>query len=223
MVTVAMQERAKNKAAQRILMTFKKSKNWQLASLAVKVKLDAFTKVKAAMDKMVAELKAQQQEEYEKHEACKKDIDVTEDKIKEENIVKRDLNTKHQDLENQIKVLIKDIEDLEVEVSESEVSLKKAGEDRKAENQVFQTTIADQRAMMTILNMALTRLREFYDPAALTTTLAPPALLNVPNPPPKPSGPESVGYKKSGSSGGVMQMIMMIIEDAQRAEDEMHP
>jgi hypothetical protein len=70
----AMQEKAKSKAMQRILMTSKKTKNWLLASLAVRVKLDAFTKVKAAMDKMLAELKTQQKAEYEKNEKCKNDI-----------------------------------------------------------------------------------------------------------------------------------------------------
>jgi chromosome segregation ATPase len=57
---VAMQERARSNAMQRILKMSKKHKNWMLASLAVRVKLDAFTKVKAAMDKMLAELKQQQ-------------------------------------------------------------------------------------------------------------------------------------------------------------------
>merc|ERR1719507_1047163 len=36
-----------------------------------------------------------------------------------------------------------------------QVSLKKAGEDRKAENQLFQTSISDQRATVTVL-------KEFY-------------------------------------------------------------
>merc|ERR1719262_396804 len=114
-------------------------------------------------------------------------------------------------------MLNKDIKDLETEVSESEVSLKQAGEQRKAENQLFQTTIQDQRAMITILNMALDRLKAFYEPKA--------ALLQVrlhSNPPPKPSGPEAVGYSKSGSSGGVMQLLSMIIEDAGRTIDEMN-
>merc|ERR1719230_1055685 len=67
--------------------------------------------------------------------------------------------------------------------------------------------------MMTILRMALDRLKAFYEPKA--------ELIQAP-PPPKPSGPEAVGYKKSGSSGGVMQLLSMIIEDAHRTEDEMH-
>jgi chromosome segregation ATPase len=130
----AMQEKAKTKAMQGILMMAKKHKNWMLASLAVRVKLDAFTKVKAAMDKMLAELKTQQKTEYAKWEKCKKDIDTTEDKIWDGKVEKRDLGDKHKDLENTLKMLSKDIKDLETEVSESEISLKQAGEQRKAEN-----------------------------------------------------------------------------------------
>merc|ERR1719487_301157 len=197
-------------------MMAKKHKSWQLASLAVHVKLDAFTKVKAAMDKMLAELKAQQKAEYEKWETCKKDIDTTEDKIWDAKVVKRDLGTAHKDLVNLLANGNKQIDDLKTEVADAEVSLKQAGEQRKAENQLFQTNIADQRAMITILNMALKRLKAFYEPKT--------QLLQVrlhANPPPKPSGPEAVGYSKSGSSGGVMQLLSMIIEDAHRTDAEL--
>merc|ERR1719460_1361987 len=198
-------------------MMSKKHKNWQLASLAVKVKIDAFTKVKAAMDKMLAELKAQQKAEYEKWETCKKDIDTTEDKIWNGKVEKLDLASTHKDLVNTLKVLDKDIEDLKAETAQAEVSLKQAGEQRKADNQLFQQNIADQRATVTILNMALKRLKAFYEPKA--------ELLQVrlrANPPPKPSGPEAVGYSKSGTSGGVMQLLSMIIEDAGRTVEEMN-
>merc|ERR1719263_1049815 len=198
-------------------MTSKKHRSWLLASLAVQVKLDAFTKVKAAMDKMLVELAAQQKAEYAKWETCKKDIDTTEDEIWNGKVEKRDLASKHKDLENTLKMLNKDIDDLKAEVAEAEVNLKKAGEQRKADNQLYQTTISDQRATIAILNMALKRLKAFYEPKA--------ALLQVrlhANPPPKPSGPEAVGYSKSGTSGGVMQLLGMIIEDAGRTIDEMN-
>merc|ERR1719263_1242251 len=114
-------------------MTSKKHRSWLLASLAVQVKLDAFTKVKEAMDKMLTELAAQQKAEYAKWETCKDDIDSTEDKIKEGLITKRDLNTQHTDEVNTLEALNQDIDELKKEESDMEVSLKKAGEQRKAE------------------------------------------------------------------------------------------
>lgn len=217
---VAMQEQARTQAMSKILMISKKHKSWMLASLAVRVKLDAFTKVKAAMDKMLAELKAQQKAEYAKWETCKKDIDTTEDKIWEGKVEKRDLGEKHADLVNTIKQLTLEIDELSKNVAESEVSLKQAGEQRKAENELFQTSIADQRATITILTMALKRLEEFYKPKSVLMDVSLHA--SVEPPPPKPSGPEAVGYKKDGTSGGVMGLLDMIIADAGRTEDAMH-
>jgi hypothetical protein len=68
----AAQEKATTRAMQRIVQMARKHRNWALASLAVRVKLDAFTKVKEAIDKMLAELKEQQKAEYAKWESCKK-------------------------------------------------------------------------------------------------------------------------------------------------------
>merc|ERR1719482_355911 len=116
-----MQEKAKSKAMQRILMASKKHKSWQLASLAVRVKLDAFTKVKQAMDKMLAELKVQQKEEYEKNDRCKKDIDATEDKIWNGKVEKRDLASKMKEVKNILKTADADIEVLKGEVADAQV------------------------------------------------------------------------------------------------------
>merc|ERR1719253_1514612 len=98
------------------------------------------------MDKMHAELAAQQKAEYEKKESCDKEIDTTEDKIKEGENVKEDLDAKHTDLVNTLERLANQIKELNAEVADMEVSLKQAGEQRKAENQLYQTTISDQRA-----------------------------------------------------------------------------
>jgi len=216
--STAMQEKAKSMAMYKILAMAKKSKNWQLASLAIKVKLDAFTKVKKAMDTMLAELATQQKDEYAKWETCKKDIDTNEDKIWNGKVEKRDLATKHKELSNTLEVLSKDTADTKTEVADAEVNLKIAGEQRKAENQLFQQSMADQRATAQILTMALERLKEFYEPK--------PALFQVhlhsnANPPPTPSGPNAVGYSKSGTSGGVMGLLTMIIADAERTQTEM--
>merc|ERR1719199_447572 len=121
---------------QRIVEVARRHKNWQLASLAVSVKLDAFTKVKAAMDKMLAELKVQQQAEYDKNEACKQELDATEDKITVAENTKADLDDTHKDLSNTLAKLADQIAKLKADVAENEVSLKQAGEQRKAENQL---------------------------------------------------------------------------------------
>jgi len=210
---LAAQEKAATSAMNRIVAVARKHKNWMLASLAVKVKLDAFTKVKVAMDKMKAELQEQQKSEYAKNEQCKTDLDVTEDKIKVRNNEKADLDSKHKDLTNTLETVANDINRLKAEVAEMEVALKEAGEQRKAANKLYQTTMSDQRAMITILNMALTRMKEFYAPKAALVEVRQHAVAAPP--PPKPKG-----FGKSASSGGVLQLLASIIADAERTESE---
>merc|ERR1719327_635746 len=105
-----------------------------------------------------------------------------------------------------------------------QVSLKRAGEDRKAENVDFQAMVADQRAVVNILNKVLARLNMFYEKKTLVQVAShnhqepgaqePGAA--APPPPPKPKE-----YSKSGGAGGVMQLISKIIEDAEKEETEL--
>lgn len=194
---------------------------WQLATLAVSTQLDGFEKVKEMMDKMIAELKKQQQEEVEKSDACKKDIDANEDQTRVKNSEKKDLVAQITDFEATIKQLTQDLEDLKGEISDMHVSLKRASEDRKAQNTEFQQVVADQRATVAILHKALDRLRQFYAPKLLLQRAVnrhvqrqePGASV----PPPPATGKE---YGKSGGAGGVMSTIEMIIQDAEQADAE---
>merc|ERR1719476_1088855 len=154
--------RALQRSVQHIAEVARRNGNTALAALAVRMQLDAFTKVKEMMDKMLAELLKQQQAEYEKNEKCKKDIDVTEDSIKEGEHVKADLGEKHQMLTDSISTLKTEIEELKADVKAMEISLKAAGEERKAQNKLFQTSVSDQRAVINILNKANKRLQDFY-------------------------------------------------------------
>ena len=112
---------------------------------------------------------------------------------------------------NIFKSAAQEIADLKKQVADAEVALKKAGEQRKADNALFQTSITDQHATVAILKMALNRLKEFYAPKAELLQVR---LHSNANPPPRPSGPEAVGYAKSSSSGGVLALLDMIIADA---------
>merc|ERR550537_1436389 len=206
------QNQARTLAVNRILQTAKRTKNFQLATLAVSTQLDKFTKVKEAMDKFMEELKKQQKDEYEKNEFCKKEIDVNEDTTKVKAREKEDLDDHLAEVENTIRVLVKEIDELKTEVGEMKISLKRAGEDRKAENQDFQAQVADQRAVMNLLNKVLARLKKFY--GFVQTGQEPGAAVEAP--PPKPKE-----YNKSAGSGGALQLIAMIIEEAKKEEAEL--
>jgi len=212
---VAAQERLTDSVMKRLVKVAHKNNNMLLASLAIRVKLDAFTEVKTMMDKMLVDLKQQQADEYDKNELCKKNLDVTEDDIKVGNEEKDDLDEKHLQLTNALQVLDTDTKQLQADVAANEVSLKQAGEARKAENQAFSDTVSDQRATINILQKALKRLQEFYTPAQ--------ALVQVKHDPreglaAEPEIPKA--YEKSASSGGAVQMLMKVINDAQAEEAE---
>jgi len=213
------ESRLSERAMQRIAEVARRHHNWALVSLAVRVRLDKFTKVKEVMDKMLAELQKQQKEEYAKWEFCKKSIDETEDSIKEGENTKEDLDEKHTDLVNTIETLSTSIDELKKEVTDMEVSLKKAGEDRKEENELFQTSVSDQRVAINILQKAQTRLKAFYEQKSLVQMHT--ASRQVPGAaaPPPPASPKD--YEKSAAAGGVLQLIAKIITDAEVTEKEL--
>jgi len=211
---LSLRHQAENRAVRRLVEVARRHKNWALASLAVRVRLDAFKKVKEMMDKMTVELQRQQKAEYAKWEECRTDIDATEDKIKEGRLTKEDLDDKYKDLVNTLGTLKDDITKLEADVAEMELSLKRAGEQRKAENELYQASLSDQRLTITILNKALARLKAFYDSKGASFVEVhshrqePGA--RAPPPPPSPSS-----YSESSLSGGVTQLLMKIIKDAE--------
>lgn len=198
-----LQNQASKRAMQRLMEVGKKHKDMAFVGMAVRVRLDTFTKVKAAMGKMLGALKKQQSDEYQKWEECKKEIDETEDEIKEGEETKSDLGEKHQDLVNTLAQLQESIDELNGEVSSMSVELKKAGEGRKAENLLFQTSISDQRATVHILTMALDKLKAFYSKQSFAQTSG------------QPGQPATDSYEKSAGAGGVMQLIQKIITDAE--------
>merc|ERR1719235_853006 len=167
---------------------------------------------------MVAELKKQQAEEVKKHEACKADIDTNEDETLSKKHEIEDLESTISDLEGTLATLSEGLESAKQQVADSKVSLKRAGEDRKAANIEFQQVVADQRATINILNKALARLKSFYaKKEALLQLKRKRQEPGAAAPPPPPSGK---AYEKSGGAGGVLQMIATIISDAEQAATE---
>merc|ERR550534_356836 len=206
-------------AAAKLLQVAKKNHNYLLANLAVNLKLDAFTRVKKAMDDMVVQLQKEQKDEFEHREWCNAEIDANEDTVADRGRFRDDTESQITDLSANIETLKSDSETLRKEVSEMQVQLKRAGEDRAKENQEFQTTVADQRATVRILQKALSRLRQFY---AAPAEEKPKSMLQKGSEPGKSVGqaPKQATYEKNRGAGGVMGMIQMIISDAERMEAE---
>merc|ERR1719401_1618234 len=137
----------------------------QLSTLAVTVGLDSFTKIKEAMDKMVAELKEEQEKEVKFKAYCTKELNQNEKETYENTEQKEDLEATIEKLTKLIKKLGEEIAAAKAEIAETETAILKASQVREGENAEFQTVVADQRATQDILAKALGKLKEFYKTA----------------------------------------------------------
>jgi len=185
-----------------------------MAELATSVKLDAFVRVKKAIDDMVAQLMKEKEDEIKHKDWCVDEMNTNERTTEMKNRDKDDLTAKIEDLTSTIDTLTTEIETLKSEIAEMQVQLKRAGEDREKENKEFQTTVADQRATQKLLQQALNVLKSFYDKKAAA------ALMQKQEPAGPPPPPGFNEYRKSEAAGGVMGMIQQIINDAKAMEAE---
>jgi chromosome segregation ATPase len=209
-----MQSERRSKASKLLQAAAQKLNNPRLATLAVRVRLDAFTRVKKAIDDMVRQLLKEKEDEIKHKDFCVDEFNTNELQTEKKEREKADLIAKIEDLEMTIKELTDAIEKLKSEIAEMQVQLKRAGEDREKENKEFQMTVADQRATQKLLTAALNILKGFYEKKAKAALLQ----NGQPAGPPPPPGFEA--YKKNAAAPGVMGMIQQIINDAKAMEAE---
>merc|ERR1719329_1355171 len=188
----------------------------RLSMLANQVKLDAFEKVKAAIQDMIGALQKEKADEIKHKDFCVEEFNTNQLATEKKTREKDELDTKIADLEQTIKDLTADLENLKAQIAEMAEQMKRAGEDREKENKDFQMTVADQRATQKLLNAALQILKGFYDKK--NTTFDKVGLDQQPAGPPPPPGFKD--YSKNKQAGGVQGMIQSIIDDAKAMENE---
>merc|ERR1719353_2293535 len=146
-----MHSEQRDQASKLLSAVAQKVQNPRLATLAVRVRLDAFTRVKKAIDDMVAQLTKEKQDEIKHKDFCVEEFNTNELQTEKKERSKQDLIAKIGDLEQTIKALSDAIDKLKAEIAEMQVQMKRAGEDREKENKEFQMTVADQRATQKLL------------------------------------------------------------------------
>ena len=159
---VYSKQKEKRAAAAKALLKVK-SADPKLALLAQSIKLDAFVKVKAAIDEMVATLQAEKAEEIKHRDFCITELNENE---KTQAQLSRDhdsLTAKVDEIKAAIANAKTEIKEIEGHNTEMRTQLKRAGEDREKQNAEFQTTLADQRVTKKLLTQALTVLKSFYE------------------------------------------------------------
>merc|ERR1719272_2344210 len=195
----------------------KKNQNPKLMQLSAMVRLDAFTKVKKAIDDMIAQLTKEKKDEIKLKDFCVEAFNENERNTERKEREKKDVEALIDDLTMTIDSLAQAIETLKGEISEMQTQMKRAGDDRDAENKEFQQVVADQRATVQLLNQALKVLSAVYDKKMMLTSLKGQGKASPPPPPGFVGGGKA---KKNAAGGGVVGMLKGIIAEAQALEEE---
>jgi len=214
--TRSVQKKARSDAAKLLKAAAAKSGSTELLAIASMAQLDAFTKVKAAIDEMVTALLKEKQDEIKHRDFCIEELAQNDKQTAVSTDEKNDLEANIASLESEIDTLTKDLAALAAEIKEAQVQVKRASEDRELENKEFQQTVADQRATQQILKKALDRLKVVYGFVQTKVQHKQPEPGAAAPPPP----PGFSDYKQNAGAGGVLTMIQSVINDAKMMEKE---
>merc|ERR1719265_861591 len=194
-----------------------RSQSPRIVMLVTAAHLDAFTKVKAEIDKMIAELKTQQADEVKERDFCIKELNKNNLTLEEKYDEQANLISKEEDLTATIEQLTKSIKEKKAEIKDMQTQMKRDSEDREAENADFQQTAADQRVTQMILSKALDRMKQVY---ALLQKRAPHIQTSATDTDPG-NGPARFGkYEQNAGGNKVITMIEEVIAESKKTEAE---
>jgi chromosome segregation ATPase len=179
--------------------------------LALHGKKVGFEKVIKMIDEMVALLKTEQQDDYDKKEYCEMQFDHADDKKKSLERSEGKLTAAIEDAKETIATLKDEIKSLGESIVALDKSVAEATENRKEENSDFVTLMASDKAAKELLDFAKNRLNKFYNPKMYKPTgLVQVHAHDAPPPPPEALGAYS---KKSEEGNGVIAMIDTLIKE----------
>lgn len=219
--TSSLEKARRAKAAEVLQQAAARTNQPKLALLAISAQLDVFTKVKAEIDKMVAELQTQQKDEISHRDNCidslntnKRDTTAAYDK-------KASLETKIADLEQSIKSLTENIEASTQAIAEAKTQMKRRTDTREKENFDYQTTVQDQRLTQMILQKAIDRMAQVYALLQARKPGAPHIQTSGTHTDPG-NGPAKFKDNAAKNAGGkrVLAMLEEVMQDSKKTEDE---
>jgi len=209
----AANSQRRDEASKLLKATAAKLHSPRLSALATRVRLDAFERVRKAIDDMIAALLKEKDDEIKHKDFCVNELNENQLETEKKARDKSDTELLISQLEAHIKKLAEEIEALKGEIAEAQLQMKTAGEQRDEANREFQLTVADQRTTQKLLKAALGVLEEFYGKASASFLQS---QKQEPVGPPPPPGFSD--YKHHEGSVGVMKLITQIAEDAKAME-----
>merc|ERR1712061_841013 len=117
----AMHSERRSQASKLLTSVARKLHSPRLATLAYRVRLDAFTRVKKAIDDMVAQLLKEKEDEIKHKDFCVDELNTNQLQTEKTERTKEDLIAKIEDLDMTIAQLTKAIDTLKAEIAEMQV------------------------------------------------------------------------------------------------------
>jgi hypothetical protein len=229
----------KKEAKQRAMMVLRKVEqaspkdsgaDLRFLELALMGRKVDFSKVFKMIDDMVVILKQEQVDDDAKQEYCNMQLDTTKDKAKGLTKNIKDLEVDIDEKTLAVSALKEDLKVLNKGITELDRLVADATQQRKQENEEFTELISNDMAAKELLAFAKNRLQKFYNPKLYKpppkAETADEEFLQItsrhgkqdPGPPPATFGK---GYEKKGeSSGGVTQMIDLLVRDLDKEMTE---
>jgi len=204
----------REQAASLLERVAEKTNSVSMAALATSLRLDAFTRVKKAIDDMIIHLSRQTSEEIVLRDTCIANLNTNERNTDKEIHAKTNLETKIAGLEMKIKELEQITATLKAEIEELQIQLRKASDNRQAEKKAFEAVVADQKQTIALLEEALGALKTVYRPSVSLMQKKDNRLLQ------EPPAEFSTYEKQQGAADGVLSLIQQIIADAKLMQDE---
>jgi len=190
-----------------------------LSLLAARMQIDTFTKVKAEIDKMVAQLAQQQKDEVVHRDWCNEEFQ-TNKRATEAGYDKKDnLQAKIADLEKSIEYLAKEIKVTKQASEETQEQMKRASETREGESADAQETVSDQRMTQIILHKAIDRMSEVY--GFLQEQPGAPHIQTSGNHTDPGNGPARFAkYEQKAGGSRVVNLLEEVLADSKSTENE---
>jgi chromosome segregation ATPase len=224
LLQVSSKKASRVAAAKNLLAMAKRTGSRALEGIAAAVSSgSALDEVKESIETMVGELKVEQKDEVKHRDFCVEEFNENKHQTVVNQDELSDLTTSIEQLTATIDTLTKELTAAKAEIADTKLQMKRAGEDREAENAEFQQVVADQRAAQQILTMALNRMKEVYGFVQVKTAVHLKHKLQIKQEPgaeapPMPSGFDDYSQNKGG--GGALGMIQSIIDDSKKMEME---
>jgi hypothetical protein len=188
-----------------------------LAFILLSAKKDPFAKVVKAIDDLSAKLKTEMADEVKHKDFC--DNELHENKVDEEKKQAKldSLESQLQDLDAHKKKVEDTIAALKADISNTQVQMQRASEDRKQENMEFQRIVADQIRTIGALKAAHEKLAEFYHIDSFLQVKNEPGSANVEAG--VEASPEFADYENNGNSNKIMNLIQKLTGEAEVIKD----